>query len=33
MYIFGTLQTALYVDFFYYYAIAKFKGQRMALPS
>mmetsp|Transcript_384 Transcript_384/g.1463 ORF Transcript_384/g.1463 Transcript_384/m.1463 type:complete len:227 (-) Transcript_384:184-864(-) len=33
LYVFGMLQTALYLDFFYYYAIAKFKGQRMALPS
>lgn len=28
----GVVQTAIYCDFFYYYAIAKVKGTRMALP-
>lgn len=32
-YIFGILQTALYVDFFYYYAKARFRGERMQLPN
>ena len=28
----GLLQTAIYCDFFYYYAIAKVTGQKMSLP-
>lgn len=28
----GLIQTAIYCDFFYYYAIAKFTGQKMSLP-
>ena len=28
----GLLQTVIYCDFFYYYAIAKFTGQKMSLP-
>lgn len=28
----GIIQTAIYCDFFYYYAIARVTGQRMALP-
>jgi len=28
----GVVQTVIYCDFFYYYAIAKFTGQKMSLP-
>jgi ER lumen protein retaining receptor len=28
----GLIQTVIYCDFFYYYAIAKFTGQKMSLP-
>jgi len=28
----GIVQTAIYCDFFYYYAIARFKGEKMSLP-
>jgi len=28
----GIIQTAVYCDFFYYYAMAKVKGQKMTLP-
>ncbi len=33
VYICGILQTALYVDFFYYYAQSKSKGGKFSLPS
>lgn len=33
VWIFGTLQTALYVDFFYYYARSKVKGEKLVLPA
>ncbi|KAL3657277.1 hypothetical protein V7S43_017785 [Phytophthora oleae] len=33
MFIAGMVQTALYVDFFYYYAISKYHGKKMTLPS
>jgi ER lumen protein retaining receptor len=29
----GVVQTALYVDFFYYYAMAKYRGGKFSLPS
>lgn len=29
----GLVQTALYVDFFYYYALSKYHGAKMMLPS
>lgn len=28
----GLVQTAIYCDFFYYYALARMKGQKMSLP-
>lgn len=28
----GAIQTALYVDFFYYYALSKWYGQKLVLP-
>uniref|UniRef100_M4BL46 ER lumen protein-retaining receptor n=2 Tax=Hyaloperonospora arabidopsidis (strain Emoy2) TaxID=559515 RepID=M4BL46_HYAAE len=33
MFIAGMVQTALYVDFFYYYAVSKYHGQKMTLPA
>lgn len=33
MMIAGIVQTALYVDFFYYYAMSKWHGKRLSLPS
>jgi ER lumen protein retaining receptor len=33
VYISGLVQTALYVDFFYYYAQSKYKGGKFSLPS
>lgn len=33
MFIAGMVQTALYVDFFYYYAMSKYHGKKMTLPS
>ncbi|KAL8007321.1 putative ER lumen protein retaining receptor [Plasmopara halstedii] len=33
MFIAGIVQTALYVDFFYYYASSKYYGKKMTLPS
>merc|ERR1712238_608639 len=33
VYFFGVLQTALYVDFFYYYVMSKRKGGRFSLPT
>ena len=33
VYFTGVLQTALYIDFFYYYFLAKVKGEKMKLPS
>lgn len=32
MLIAGLVQTALYVDFFYYYAMSKYHGQKLSLP-
>jgi len=32
MFISGMVQTALYVDFFYYYAMSKYQGKKMSLP-
>lgn len=33
VWIFGTIQTALYVDFFYYYFISRLQGKKLVLPS
>jgi ER lumen protein retaining receptor len=33
LYACGIVQTALYVDFFYYYALSKYKGRKLKLPS
>ena len=33
VYFTGILQTALYIDFFYYYFRAKLKGEKLKLPS
>lgn len=33
VYFAGIVQTALYVDFFYYYAISKYRGGKFSLPS
>lgn len=33
VYICGFVQTALYLDFFYYYFLSKFRGSRFTLPS
>ncbi|KDO26147.1 hypothetical protein SPRG_08508 [Saprolegnia parasitica CBS 223.65] len=33
MFIAGIVQTGLYVDFFYYYAISKYHGKKMSLPT
>ncbi|CAM9649482.1 unnamed protein product [Ectocarpus sp. 8 AP-2014] len=33
VYIAGLVQTLLYADFFYYYAISKYYGGRMSLPA
>lgn len=32
MFIAGIVQTALYIDFFYYYAMSKYHGKKMSLP-
>ena len=32
IYICGVIQTCLYLDFFYYFAVSKVKGSKMALP-
>mmetsp|Transcript_9145 Transcript_9145/g.13726 ORF Transcript_9145/g.13726 Transcript_9145/m.13726 type:complete len:220 (-) Transcript_9145:34-693(-) len=33
VYVAGFIQTALYVDFFYYYAISKYRGSKFSLPT
>lgn len=33
VYFAGVVQTALYVDFFYYYGLSKYSGKKLSLPS
>jgi len=33
VYISGTVQTALYIDFFYYYVVSKYYGGKLTLPT
>lgn len=33
VYVSGTVQTALYVDFFYYYVVSKYYGGKLTLPT
>jgi ER lumen protein retaining receptor len=33
MYMCGFVQTALYLDFFYYYFLSKYRGGKFALPN
>ena len=33
VWVFGTIQTALYCDFFYYYAVSRVKGEKLVLPN
>lgn len=33
VWVFGTIQTALYADFFYYYFVSRVRGKKLVLPS